>query len=313
MPCPDDKERLSAYVDGELRENERQEVERHLTQCAECRREVDELRSWVALATSLPRAKAPPSVAAGVARERSTSGKVWILERYRRPLQWAVAAAAVMLIIGNVFFFSHQQTSETVSVGPSPGLSLAPREKDLDKLEKPKEHESITNHLKEAEKPAGSPSESPQRVSEPEIVFWTCASSNIPETRRRLDQAVESIGVLSKAYDEKGSYLTVEVPEERFEALSLELGKYGVVGDGAVDLTALSTEVKTKQGRGFAPQMTGAGVPLKELADAEDEAKGREEKGERSLREADAPVLERTLQEYSSKRRRIVIRLIEKK
>jgi anti-sigma factor RsiW len=52
---------LSAYLDGELSERERQRVERHLAQCAACRDELASLRATVTLLRQAPRQPLPRS------------------------------------------------------------------------------------------------------------------------------------------------------------------------------------------------------------------------------------------------------------
>lgn len=53
------KEQLSAYVDNELGEDERQLIAEHLEICDECRREYDGILHTSQLAATLPKAKAP--------------------------------------------------------------------------------------------------------------------------------------------------------------------------------------------------------------------------------------------------------------
>ena len=53
-------EHLSAYVDGDLDEGARAEVERHLRTCASCAAELDGLRRLVAYAGTVPSRDAAP-------------------------------------------------------------------------------------------------------------------------------------------------------------------------------------------------------------------------------------------------------------
>jgi len=59
--CSADKTTLDAFADGSLPAAERAGVARHLADCSECRREVDQLRSLLAAARGLPRDIAPPA------------------------------------------------------------------------------------------------------------------------------------------------------------------------------------------------------------------------------------------------------------
>lgn len=81
---------LSAHLDGELTEAEVLSVTGHLSECATCRGELDELREVRGAVRSLPVLEAP----------------VPLLPRARRPRPWtaavAASAAAVALAVGLV-------------------------------------------------------------------------------------------------------------------------------------------------------------------------------------------------------------------
>lgn len=65
-------ERLSDYLDGELREPERERVERHVHWCPECRRVLETLRRTLTALTALratPRESIAPAVIARLRRE----------------------------------------------------------------------------------------------------------------------------------------------------------------------------------------------------------------------------------------------------
>jgi Putative zinc-finger len=59
MTCHDTRERLSALLDEALGARERADVEAHLEGCADCRRELDGLRSTMSLLSRVERARAP--------------------------------------------------------------------------------------------------------------------------------------------------------------------------------------------------------------------------------------------------------------
>lgn len=89
MTCAEIRPRIALYVDGELTGAEALEFEAHLTDCAECRREYDDLRDTVdAVRGARPLYEVPEqSYAAAL---RVISG--W--ERRRRQRRWVLAAAA---------------------------------------------------------------------------------------------------------------------------------------------------------------------------------------------------------------------------
>ncbi|HEX8906346.1 MAG TPA: zf-HC2 domain-containing protein, partial [Longimicrobiaceae bacterium] len=109
-------ERLDDYASGELPDIERVMVQRHLDGCAECRAEVQEIRSLLALAKALPAGIAPSRELWGGIAERleprvpaleiaGEDTRVISLAERRRPWQpprWALqAAAAVVLVAGS--------------------------------------------------------------------------------------------------------------------------------------------------------------------------------------------------------------------
>ncbi|HUO65829.1 MAG TPA: zf-HC2 domain-containing protein [Terriglobales bacterium] len=59
MNCHDARELLSALLDDTLDARERSQVQAHLEGCADCRRELDSLRSTVSLLSRVERARAP--------------------------------------------------------------------------------------------------------------------------------------------------------------------------------------------------------------------------------------------------------------
>src|ERR1041384_7469961 len=112
MNCTFDKEKLPGYYDGRLDSAEKAEVERHIASCSECLRELGELKSAALMVKELPRLRAPRSIAEGVAREISASGRVHSMARFRRNLLWIASAAAVLFVGVNVVFFVNR-ASET--------------------------------------------------------------------------------------------------------------------------------------------------------------------------------------------------------
>ena len=84
---------LSSYVDGQVTSSEAAQVERHLSGCEQCQRDLDNLRATVGLLRALPELDIPRSFAVDVAPEPVQAP--W-------PPAWAsgvaATAAAVMLI-----------------------------------------------------------------------------------------------------------------------------------------------------------------------------------------------------------------------
>ena len=112
MSCRDTRERLGDYVDGDLAEARRAAVERHLADCVDCRRELEELGALVAAAAELRRDVEPerdlwPAIAARLrSRDRSTTagpssvaaGRWWHSPGFRLAAAAALAAAVTLVL-----------------------------------------------------------------------------------------------------------------------------------------------------------------------------------------------------------------------
>jgi anti-sigma factor RsiW len=86
-------ELLSAFLDGELSEQERTQVARHLTACPACGDELNGLHFARAAVRSLPLLELPP----GLRSAAEASPEVVYLTR--RPPVWVAAAAAAILAL----------------------------------------------------------------------------------------------------------------------------------------------------------------------------------------------------------------------
>jgi len=98
MDCDEVGQLLDAYLDDELDETTRREVEKHLDGCPDCKMEADRIAGFSSLVrTTLPMYKAPPALKAKIRaslREVSEPEPHWLF-RLRRPL---IYAAAILLL-----------------------------------------------------------------------------------------------------------------------------------------------------------------------------------------------------------------------
>ena len=116
-PSPDRwNDRLSEYLDDELEPAERAALEAHLTECAECRTDLDALRAVAARAAALPDtppdADLWPGVAAALDR-RPRGG--WRQERrfsFTLP-QLVAASLAIMVLSGGMVWLARMGGSRT--------------------------------------------------------------------------------------------------------------------------------------------------------------------------------------------------------
>jgi hypothetical protein len=127
MSCSFEKEKLTGYYDGELETAEKAEVERHISACSECLRELGEIKSASLLVKELPRHRAPRSIAEGVSREIAAARRVHSFDRWRKGLLWATAAAAGLFLALNVVFFTgHRPEAAPVASGAAPRMATGP-------------------------------------------------------------------------------------------------------------------------------------------------------------------------------------------
>jgi anti-sigma factor RsiW len=114
MTCDEARDWLSAVLDDALAADERARVEGHLEGCAECRRELEQLRRTVALVRTLDPARAP---AGFVDRVLEAARPVpW----YRRALRWLFwplpvklpLEAAALVLVGVTALYVYQRSPE---------------------------------------------------------------------------------------------------------------------------------------------------------------------------------------------------------
>ena len=156
MNCAFDKEKLTAFYDGELDAAGKTEVERHISSCSECLRDLGEIKSASLLVKELPRPRAPRSLAEGVSREIAATGRVHSFSKARSMVLWATAAAAGLFIVANVIFLSGP--APEAPGRPEPGLSaIAPAAEDAKKAAKldagMKEEKQVAGN-READRPS---------------------------------------------------------------------------------------------------------------------------------------------------------------
>ncbi len=93
MKSGDDKYRimLSGYIDGELTDEEKEEIERHLKSCAECRTELEAFQKLKEVTGAMKYADIPEYV-----WENYWSG---IYRRFERGFGWILLSIGVMILL----------------------------------------------------------------------------------------------------------------------------------------------------------------------------------------------------------------------
>jgi hypothetical protein len=118
MTCPEARELLSALLDEALSLSERQAIEAHLAACAECQRELAELRETVALLNRLPPAHAPAGfVDRVVERAYRPSWPRRVADAVFRPLRVKLPLeAAAVVLVGISALYVYQRAPEVREV-----------------------------------------------------------------------------------------------------------------------------------------------------------------------------------------------------
>jgi anti-sigma factor RsiW len=116
MTC-DKAAQIHAYLDDEMDVAQREELEAHLLQCAECQRLLNEIRG---LSSLIIGSSHPVPMRAGA---MATYYGAWRAARDRAVMRitgWLTAAAAVLLI--GALLLGPVRTSPTVAAKPKPGI-----------------------------------------------------------------------------------------------------------------------------------------------------------------------------------------------
>jgi anti-sigma factor (TIGR02949 family) len=105
MNCNEISQLLGAYLDGELEETLRPEVEKHLGDCPDCRKEADAIADFSSLVrTTMPTYKAPSKLKAKIRtslRKESAPESNWFFW-FRRPLIYAAAILVLGFVLASV-------------------------------------------------------------------------------------------------------------------------------------------------------------------------------------------------------------------
>jgi anti-sigma factor RsiW len=127
MSCQRMESRILGYIDGRLKESERQDVEKHLAACAPCRLRVEEFRAVSGLLDELPVIEPSPEfdtrVRALVAAEPvKQSWWAWLKVSPR------IAFAAAALLLATLWFGIHNGQQQ-------PALPWNPQEADAQMMQ----------------------------------------------------------------------------------------------------------------------------------------------------------------------------------
>ncbi len=106
------KELISSYYDGELNPEQKKKVEKHLEDCPECRKELEEMRKFEEVMSQMELKKLP--------------GEVWkrywasVYNRLERRIGWILLSIGAMIIL----FFGGYKMVEGIIMDSSTSLLL---------------------------------------------------------------------------------------------------------------------------------------------------------------------------------------------
>lgn len=114
------RELFSRFVDGELTDDERRELQAHLQQCETCRQELDKLRDTMQSLSGLHRLAPPPEFARKVERRihRRSRGRFFGPESllHRLPFEW-ISFIIIMVLLAIYLLLSFDPRQ----IKPRPG------------------------------------------------------------------------------------------------------------------------------------------------------------------------------------------------
>jgi anti-sigma factor RsiW len=141
MSCEKVENRILSYIDGRLKENERQDVEKHLASCSTCQLRVEEFRAVSGLLDELPVIEPSPAFDARVhalvaAEPVKQSWWAWLHVSPR------VAFAASMLLLATLWLGFHQHPQPAPPWGGNSQVADEQMMQDLPVLE---DHDVLSN------------------------------------------------------------------------------------------------------------------------------------------------------------------------
>lgn len=102
MGCDECRDNLTAYLEGELSAEDQKRLRDHLSECPECARELEQLRTLVAVLHGMPEVEPPSSLRAelrAIPRRGSTGPRNALWTRGRTVIAAFAAAAAAALLL----------------------------------------------------------------------------------------------------------------------------------------------------------------------------------------------------------------------
>lgn len=119
LRCSSFRKNLSAFLDDELGERKRRQLELHISECEDCRKETEKLREMISLISGTERPKTPPQLweetrrRLETASERSTRTLAFKIPRWGAIPAAAVVFTLLFYLLGGQLFFSKHEAGPT--------------------------------------------------------------------------------------------------------------------------------------------------------------------------------------------------------
>ncbi len=225
MTCHDARTQLSALLDDALSAPEHRALEAHLAECAECRRELEELRGTVTLLGRLPPVHAPAGFVDRVMGEAYRPP--WprrLLDALFRPLRvkLPLEAAAVLLVgVSALYVYQHAPEVQHVARQGTPALPMAPAQPPAPPAAGAGGDASRLKDVGSQAKRAPAEQEAARdKIAHPPVVTAP-ATPSAPGPVPQRENALEAPTAKTGAKPAPASELTAEVtPEAKREALA---------------------------------------------------------------------------------------------
>ena len=121
MECARTWDRLSAYLDGDLPEKEREGIAQHLRQCARCAEEERALKETLSLLRNLPSGQAPPELLEGVmARIGKEQARTPLWKKLFLPAHIKIPLEAAAVVLVFLLAYGVQKEMPSSKGPPSP-------------------------------------------------------------------------------------------------------------------------------------------------------------------------------------------------
>lgn len=118
--CSSFRKNLSAFLDDELEPRRRRQMELHVSECADCRRETEKLREMIGIIGGMERPKVPITLWEGTRRRIEAGSELPTRAPVLRMPRWVFAPAAAIVFMLLLYFLGGQLLFHRYGTEPIP-------------------------------------------------------------------------------------------------------------------------------------------------------------------------------------------------